>query len=170
MESFLEENKAEKKGINKGFILGAVVGVVLIGAAIWVMTLRPPVEDQRAQVLEGAYKEGSPEFAGVTKDIIISTDDKTVESPTGLGTISMFIVGRIRNKGPKTITALEVNVAVVDQQNEVLKEKRVLVVPEQAGLLGPNESIPVTLALEGFDRKADRANIRWKVTALRTAD
>ena len=170
MESFLEDKKPEKKGINYIFLIGIAAGVILIGAAIWVMTLRPPVEDQRAQVLDGAYKEGSPEFAAVTKDIIISTNDKTVESPTGLGTISMFIVGNIRNKGPKTITALEVNVSVVDRQNAVLKEKRVLAVPEQHEQLGPNETIPVTLALEGFDRKADRANIRWKVTALRTTD
>lgn len=168
MESFLDDKKPEKRGINYGFLIGIAAGVLLIGAAIWVISLRPPVEDQRAKVLEGAFREGSPEFAQVTKDIIISTDDKTVESPTGLGTISMFIVGKIRNKGQKTITVLEVNAAVIDQQNNVLKDKNVLVIPEQSGPLGPGEITPVTLALEGFDRKADRANIRWKVTALRS--
>ena len=167
MESFLSDEKPEKKGINYGFLIGIVVGVLLIGLAIWVMLLRPPVEDQRAKVLEGAFREGSPEFAEVTKDIIISTDDRTVESPTGLGTISMFIVGKVRNKGKKTVTILEVESAVIDQQNNVLKAKNVLVVPEQSEPLGPGESAVVTLALEGFDRKADRANIRWKVTALR---
>ncbi|HTH36481.1 MAG TPA: hypothetical protein VL572_00865 [Pyrinomonadaceae bacterium] len=170
MESFLSEKKPEKKGINYGFLIGVVVGVLLIGAAIWVMLLRPPVQDQRAMVLEGAFREGSPEFAAVTKDIVISTDDRTVESPTGLGTISMFIVGKVRNKGTKTITILEIEAAVIDQQNNVLKSKNVLVVPEQSEPLGPGEMTAVTLALEGFDRKADRANIRWKVTALRTAD
>jgi hypothetical protein len=168
MESFLRDEKPEKRGINYGFLIGIVVGVLLIGIAIWVMLLRPPVEDQRAKVLEGAFRDGSPEFAAVTKDIIISTDDRTVESPTGLGTISMFIVGRVRNKGTKTISILEVESAVIDQQNNVLKSKNVLVVPEQSEPLGPGESATVTLALEGFDRKADRANIRWKVTALRT--
>ena len=170
MDSFLSEKKPEKKGINYGFLIGVVVGVLLIGAAIWVMLLRPPVQDQRAMVLEGAFREGSPEFAAVTKDIVISTDDRTVESPTGLGTISMFIVGKVRNKGTKTITILEIEAAVIDQQNNVLKSKNVLVVPEQSEPLGPGEMTAVTLALEGFDRKADRANIRWKVTALRTAD
>jgi hypothetical protein len=170
MESFLSEEKPEKKGINYGFLIGIVVGVLLIGAAIWLMLLRPPVEDQRAKVLEGAFREGSPEFAAATKDIIISTDDRTVESPTGLGTISMFIVGKVRNKGTKTINVLEIEAAVIDQQNNVLKSKNVLVVPEQSEPLGPGQSTSVTLALEGFDRKADRANIRWKVTALRTAD
>ncbi|MBK7802513.1 MAG: hypothetical protein IPJ55_07545 [Chloracidobacterium sp.] len=34
-------------------------------------------------------------------------------------------------------------------------------------ILGPNQTIPITLTLDGFDRKDDRANIRWKVTAIR---
>mgnify|MGYP003472501785 FL=1 len=82
----------------------------------------------------------------------------------------MFIVGSIRYKGPKTITALEVKVSVVDLQNNVVKEKRILPVPVQFQQLGPNETIsPVTVSLEGFDPKAERANIRWKVTAVKVA-
>jgi hypothetical protein len=59
-------------------------------------------------------------------------------------------------------------VAVVDQFNQVIKEKRVLVVPTQQEQLSPGESIPITLTLDGFDSNDDRANIRWKVTAIRT--
>jgi hypothetical protein len=167
MESFLSE-KEEKKGLNKGFVIGIVVGVLAIGLGIWLMSFRPSVDDQKAKIAESLFREGSPEFDTVTKDIIISTDDRTVESPNGFGDISMFIVGKIRNKGAKTINALEVNVAVIDQQNAVVKEKRVLVVPGQREKLEPSEIIPITLSLDGFDRKDDRANIRWKVTGLRT--
>lgn len=156
--------------MNKGYIIGVAVGLLLIGGAIAFIATRPPVEDQRAKVLQDAFREGSPEFAAATKDIIISTEDKTRESPTGLGTISMFIVGNVRNKGSRTFTVLEINAAVIDQQNNVLKEKNVLLVPERTGELGPGETVPITLALEGFDRKADRANIRWKVSALKTAN
>jgi len=171
MGSLLDENKPEKKGINYLFLVGLAAGAILIAVIVGVILLQPPPEDLRAQVLEGALREGSPEFADITKDIVISSDlDRTVESPTGLGTISMFIVGRIRNKGSRTITLLEVNSAVIDQQNNVVKEKKVLVVPERVGTLEPGEIISVTLALEGFDPKADRANIRWKVTALKTAN
>ena len=115
----------------------------------------------------GASREGSPEFADLTKDIIISTDDRTVESPMGLGTVSVFITGNVKNKGTRTITTLEVNVAVITQKNEVLKEKRVLVVPVQHPVLGPDDTIPITVTLAGFDRHDDRANIRWKVTAIK---
>ncbi len=171
MESFLEENSAEKKGINKGYVIGALVGVALIAAIIVAIFLQPPGEDLRAKMLEGVFREGSPEFAAVTKDIIISTDmDKTVESPTGMGRVLMAIVGRVRNKGDKTVNILEINCAVIDQQNNVVKEKDILVVPQRIATLGPGENIEVTLALEGFDPKDDRANIRWKVIGLKTQD
>ena len=158
----------EKKGINKLLIGGALVGLAIVAVAVWLLSFRPPMDEQVAQILAGAYREGSPEFAEVTKDIIISTDDRTVESPTGLGTISMFINGTIRNKGTKTITVLEVNVAVVTQFNKVLKERRIVVVPIQQATLGPGETIPITLTMDGFLKDDDRANIRWKVTAIKT--
>lgn len=169
MDTILGAEK-DKMGLNKGFVIGIVVGAVLIAGAIGALYFFSggSMEDQRAKILEGSFREGSPVFDSVTKDIIISTDDRTVESPTGFGYISMFIVGRIRNKGDKTINALEVNVSVVDTFNRVIKEKRVLVVPGQVERLHPNETIPITLSMEGFDKKDDRANIRWKVTAIRT--
>lgn len=168
MDSFLE-NKEEKRKINKGFILGGLVGLVVIAALIGIAMLRPSMEDQKAAILEDSLREGSPEFEQITKDIIISTGDETVESPTGLGRIMMSITGRIRNKGNRTINGLEVNVAVVTRFNDVLKEKRVLVVPTQRTLLEPGDTIPITLQLDGFDKNDDRANIRWKVTAIRVA-
>ena len=162
-------DQVEQKNLNvKGYVIGAVVGLVVIGLIIFIATRRPSMQDQAEEVLEGSYREGSPEFDATTKDIVISTSDKTVESPNAFGSISMYIVGKVKNKGDKMIDGLEVNVAVVDQFNQVLKEKRVLVVPKQQGLLGPGESIPITLSMEGFKKDDDRANIRWKVTAIRT--
>ena len=158
----------EKKGINKGLLIGAVIGIVAIGAVVLYLSTKPSEDEQVAQILKGSYHEGSPEFADLTKDIIISTDlDKTVESPTGLGTISMWIGGKIHNKGDKVINGLEVSVWVVTQFKEKLKEKRVLVIPRQQPVLNPGETIPITLTLDGFNKNDDRADIRWKVTAIR---
>ncbi len=159
----------EKRGINKVFILGALIAVAVIGAAIWALSFRPSIEEQTTAILEGAYREGTPEYAELNKDIIISTDEKTVESPTGLGTISMYISGKIRNKGTRPIDVLEVNVAVVTQFKQVLRERRILVVPVQQSRLEPGQIIPITLTLDGFSRDDDRADIRWKVTAIRAA-
>ena len=166
MDVFLEPSK-EKRGINKVFIVGTIVGALIVGAAIWLLTLQPSMEDQVATILEGSFREGSPEFDQITKDIIISTSDDTVESPNAFGSISMYIKGSIRNKGNRVINGLEVNVAVVDSFNQTLREKRVLVVPTQRPQLGPGEVIPISLEISGFERKDDRANIRWKVTAIR---
>ena len=165
MESLLP--KEEKRGFNKAFLVGIVVAIALIGAIILLLSRTPPANEQMAQLIASAYHEGTPEFTNLSKDIIISTDDRTVESPTGLGTISMYIYGKIRNKGTNTIDILEINVAVIDQFNQVLKEKRILVVPVQQLTLDPNQTIPVTLAMEGFSKNDDRANIRWKVTSIR---
>ncbi len=157
----------KKRGVNPIFIVGVIVGVLAIGGAIYLLSFKPPMAEQTAKLLEGSYREGSPEFAALNKDIIIATDDNTVESPMGLGTVSMFIKGKVRNKGTRNISTLEVNVAVVTQKNEVLREKRILVVPIQQPILAPDQTIPITLTLDGFDRKDDRANIRWKVTAIK---
>lgn len=165
MDSLLD-NSSEKPGINKAFIVGALIGIVILAAGIWLVS-GPSMPEQVANILEGSYREGSPEFNDITKDIIISTNEDTVESPNAFGKISMFIKGNIRNKGSRVINGLEVNVAVVDRFNQILKEKRVLVVPTQREKLAPGDTIPITLSLDGFDKKDDRANIRWKVTAIR---
>lgn len=157
----------EKKGVNKVFIGALLIGAAVIGAAIWVLSFKPSIADQTARILEGALREGSPEFAGLTRDIIISTDSNTIQSPMATGTISMFINGKIRNKGMQTLNALEINVSVVTQFEKVLREKRILVVPTQVPRLEPEQTIPVTLSLDGFAKDDDRADIRWKVTAIR---
>jgi hypothetical protein len=141
----------KKKGINKIFVAALLIGAALIAGAIWLLSFRPSMDVQTAQILEGSHREGSPEFADLNKDIIISTGEKTVESPMATGKISMFINGKIRNKGSRTINALEVNVAVVTQFNDILRERRVLVVPVQQAVLAPGDTIPITLTL---DRKS----------------
>jgi len=165
MESLLA--KADSRGISKTLIVSFVIALLIIGGVIFFLSRRPPANEQMAQLVASANHEGSPEFNDLAKDIIIATDDRTVESPTGLGTISMYIYGKIRNKGKKTIDILEVDVAVITQFNQVLKDKKILVVPVQQPTLEPDQTIPITLALEGFAKDDDRANIRWKVTAIR---
>jgi hypothetical protein len=160
-------SKEEKRGINKAFIGAVIAALVVLGIAFWLLSRTPSMEEQTARILEGALQQGAPGFDELNKDIIISTGDETVQSPMGMGTISMFISGKIRNKGTKTIKVLEVSVAVVTQFNQVLRERKILVVPVQQPELGPDQTIPITLTLDGFSRDDDRANIRWKVTSIR---
>lgn len=167
MDTILNEVEKPKRNY-AAYAAGSLIGILFVGAIIFVASRRPSMQDQAAAILEGSFREGSPEFDAITKDIIISTSENTVESPNAFGSISMFIVGRVKNKGDKLIDGLEVNVSVIDQFGQVIKEKRVLVVPTQQAQLGPGETIPITLSIEGFKKSDDRANIRWKVTAIRT--
>jgi hypothetical protein len=81
-------DQIEQKNLNvKGYVIGGVVGLVIIGALIFIAMQRPSMQDQAAAVLEGSYREGAPEFDSITKDIIISTDDRTVQWRNGLGSI-----------------------------------------------------------------------------------
>lgn len=168
METLSEHNKKLPRNY-KGLLIGGVIGLIVVALGIYVISLQPSMDEQEAAVLEGSFLEGSPEFEQMTKDIIISTSPDTVQSPNAFGSISMFIKGRVRNKGQKTINGLEINVAVVDQFNTVIKEKRVLAVPKQHATLDPDSMIDVTLTIDGFKRDDDRANIRWRVTAIRVA-
>lgn len=169
MDSLLQNQKKEKKGINIVFLISMLFAALLIASGIYLWwSFQPTIEEQKQQQLEGAYLEGSPEFAAYDKQIIITTDlDRTIESPTGLGTISMMIHGDIRNKGDKVINGLQLKVSVVDKYEKSLQEKFKMVVPNQVEKLGKNEIIHVMIPMDGFSKDADRANIRWKVTAIR---
>lgn len=168
MDTLLENGKKEKRGINKVFLAAIVVAILLLAGVGGLLTLLPSAEQQKQKELEGAYLEGMPEFEKYTNNIVINTDlDRTIESPTGLGTIAMAIHGDIRNRGEKAINGLEVKVGVVDKFNKVIKEKKLMVVPNQIGQLNPQETIHVVIPMDGFRKEDDRANVRWKVTAIR---
>lgn len=167
MDTFLQE-KNEKQGISKVLIGALLAGLVIVAAIVSLIALKPSSQEARDQALEGAYREGTPEFAAYTKKIIAQTDEnRTTQSPTGMGTIVMSIGGSIRNITGKTLTGLELKVGVVDSFGKVLKEKDVLVIPRQAEKLENNQSLPVQVLIEGFGKDDDRANIRWKVTAIK---
>lgn len=164
----LEQHNAPKKGISKVFIVAFVIAVIAIAGGIWLISLQPSMEEQKQQSIEGAVRPGSPEFEALTKKIVIQTDEnRTMESPIGLGTIVMSIGGEITNFSDKIVTGLEINVAVIDSFSKPVKEKTLIVVPNQYTVLNPNEVAEVTVRIDGFDPKADRANIRWKVTAIK---
>lgn len=166
MDQFLVERHDEKRGVNKIFVAALLAAAAIIAIVIVILSFRPPFEDRMAAILASAIHEGQPGFDELSRDIIIANDN-TIESPMATGKISMFLHGKIRNKGTRNITVLEVNAAVVTQFNEVLRERRMLVVPQQQASLGPGETIPITMTFDGFDRYDDRANIRWRVTAIK---
>lgn len=165
----LYQNENREKGSNK--ILFAAIGIAIlaVAAVLGLLFLRPTTEEVKKQVLDGAYREGSPEFQALTNKIIIFNDaQNTMESPTGLGTITMFVRGSVRNNSDKTLAALEIKVGVLDPFSKVIKEKLMTVVPSpQKETLAPQEVLQVTVPIEGFAKDDDRARVQWKVTAIK---
>jgi hypothetical protein len=154
---------------SKGLAIGAVIGIIAIALAAYYISQQPSMDDQIAAIMEGSYREGSPEFEELARNIRITTSQDTVESPDTYGTISMYIRGRITNNGDRPITVLEVKASVVDLEESVIREGTLLVVPRQANRLDPGETVIGSLTIQGFAKSDDRANIRWAVTAIKPA-
>ena len=152
-------------------VIGAVIGVLAIGGLIAAVSFMPTPAEEKEDKLEGAYLPGSAEFDSYTKEIVITTDTSRLqESRTGLGDIVMRIGGRIRNKGDKTVTLMEISVGMIDTKNKLIKDKKYLIIPNKYKELGPGETIDVDANVAGFRDDDDRANARWKVTALKYRD
>ena len=102
-------------------------------------------------------------------NVVLTTDpDRLLQSMTGMGKIIMNIGGRIRNKGDKSLSALQVKVGVVDSESAVIKEQKFTIIPSyKKPTLGPSETIDVSVNIGGFTKEDDRANVRWKVTAMK---
>lgn len=170
MDNFLHEQDTQPRRFS-GILVGALLAAAaLVAGGLWLLSFQPNSAELKQQQMAGAVYEGSPEFDNYTKQLVIATDfDRTSESPLGIGTIMMSIHGTIRNKGTRAINLLEVTVSVIDIQNKVIKEKKSLVVPNQAETLSADTTIPVFVPMDGFKEADDRANIRWKVSAIRFA-
>jgi hypothetical protein len=168
MDTLLQKEK-EEKGVNKILLAAIGIAVLIVAAIIGLWSLLPTAEKQKREVLEGAVREGSPEFEALTRKIVIINDaQNTMESPTGLGTITMFIRGSIRNiSTDKIFTAIEIKVSVLDPKDKVIKEKTTIVIPAQRESLAPKEVMEINVPIEGFAKDDDRARVQWKVTAIK---
>jgi hypothetical protein len=160
-----------KKQVNKGFLVALVVAVVVVAGGVGLIwKFAPSMEERKQQVFEGAIREDSPEFAELTKKIIAENDEEnTWQSPLGTGFIMMNIAGKIRNNSDKVITGLEIQVAVLDSFGKVVKDKVLLIVPNQQARLEPKGEMNVVVRIDNFNRDDDRARVQWKVTAIKTA-
>lgn len=167
MEGFMDNGK-KSDGMSKIFIAAAVIGALAVGGILVGLYLLPSQEEEKQAVLENAYREGSPEFEKYTKEIVITTDpNRLIEASTGLGDIIMQIGGSIYNRGDRTVTGLEVSVGMINSKNELIRDKKVLIIPEKYPALKPKEEIDISVNVPGFEPNDDRANARWKVTAIR---
>lgn len=166
MENFGGELET-KKGPNKIMLGALLVGALVVGGALWGLSRIPTRQEQKSQILDGAYREGSPEFQTLTKRIVVDPIEAT-QATTPLGAIVMTARGKIMNNSEKAIVALEVKVVIVDEKKNPVKEKAVVVIPnEKFSRFEPKQEVDVSVTVDGFKETDDRADIRWKVTAIK---
>ena len=170
MDTYLKEPE-KNEGISKVLLAALVIGTLLIITVIGLLLLNQSPKEVQNQALTGAFREGSPEFDLYTRRIVAQTlEDRTTQSPTGLGTIVMSIGGKVRNMTGKTLTGLEMKVSVVDMLGKVVRDKIFTVIPDVSqgvNELETNQMLDFQVSMEGFSKDDDRANIRWKVTAIK---
>ena len=106
-----------------------------------------------------------------TKEIIVYTDpNRLMQAMTGMGSITMYIGGTIRNNGDRDVDGLRVKIEVIDQENKAIKQKSYVIIPKLQSILSSGENVDVSVNIGGFSVDDDRANVRWKVTAIRFAE
>ncbi|HVS82276.1 MAG TPA: hypothetical protein VHE60_11145 [Pyrinomonadaceae bacterium] len=161
-----EHSIPEDKSARTIIIVVAVVAAVLIGGVFYLL-MRKSMRDSPPTRLENAIRAGSPDFEKYKK-LIALDDQKADESPRALGDIVMTLQATARNFTGRTIIGLEVRAAVVDHQNQPVKERTVVVIPlPDRDELEPNKTMFVGVRLEGMTESDDRANIKMEVTAFR---
>jgi hypothetical protein len=161
-----EHSIPEDKSSRTIIIVVAVVAAVLIGGLFYLL-MRKSMRDTPPLQLDNAIRAGSPDFEKYKK-LIALDDPEADESPRALGDIVMTLHTTARNFAGRTITGLEVHAAVVNHQNQPVKERTVVVLPNsERGELEPNKTMFVGVRLEGMTESDDRANIKMEVVGFR---
>src|SRR5258708_6513026 len=147
-------------------IVVAVVAAIFIGGFFYLL-LRATSTSNQTPRLGNAVRPGSPDFEKYKK-LIPLDEPEADESPRALGDIVMTLRTTARNFTGRTIIGLEVRAAVVDHQNQSVKERTVVVIPlPDREELEPNKTMFVGVRLEGMTETDDRANIKMEVVGFR---
>jgi len=150
------------------YLIVGIVSLLLVGGIIFIAK-RPGTARTEQAKLEGAVRPGSPEFEKYKPLISVDAPEAT-EGARAIGDIQMRLTTTVRNFTGKTIDGLEMRGAVVDMEGKTVKERIVVVIPNNArGIqeLEPNKTLDVPIVLEGMSKEADRANIKMEITAVR---
>ena len=160
-----EHSIPEDKSHRTLIIVVAVIAAVVIGGFFYLL-LRKTWAPTASPTLQGAIRAGSPDWEKYSK-LIVRDDPDADESPRALGDIVMTLRTTVRNFTGRTITGLEVKGAVVDHQNQTVKERTVVVIPVPGrSELEPNKTMHVSVVIDGFTDSDDRANIKMEVTGF----
>jgi hypothetical protein len=165
----------EDKSRRTLIIVVAVIAAVFIGGFFYLL-LRKSVASGPAPTLQGAIRPGSPDWDKYSKLIVLDDPGDcpeegsrfcAYESKRTLGDIQMTLRATVRNFTGRTITGLEIYAAIIDHQDQPVKQRTRIVVPSTSlPELLPNKTTPVSIVIDGLFDEDDRANVKMVVSGF----
>ena len=160
-------DRAEGTETNRTLIIVvAIAAAVLIAVFFYVLMRATGGGTSSEPTLQGAIREGSPQFEEYKSKIVLD-DPEATEAKRALGDIVMTLTTTVRNVTGKTLTGLEVRASVVDYEGKPVKQRSVIVIPTRQPELAPNKPMQVNVMLDGMKDSDARANIKMEVAAFK---
>jgi hypothetical protein len=147
-------------------IVVAIAAAVLIAVFFYVLRGGWGGGTTSEPTLQGAIREGSPQFEEYRSKIVLD-DPEATEAKRALGDIVMTLSTTARNLTGKTLIGLEIRAAVVDYEGKPVKQRNVVVVPTRQPELAPNKTMQVNVTLDGMKDTDARANIKMEVAGFK---
>ena len=116
--------------------------------------------------LEGALQPGQPEFEKFRQHIAIEQLVGT-EKVHPFDTLAVAMTATVRNNTGRNISGLELRGTILDRSNSSVRERTVVIIPQQQKVLESGEGINTRILLDGIDKDSDRAQLVLEVTAIR---
>lgn len=167
--SAADKNASTESQSRTLIIVVAIIAALLI-AVLFYFLMRATGGGTVAPTLEGAIRPGSPEFEQYSSQIVMD-DPEATEARRPLGDIVMTLETTVRNFSGKTLSGLEIRGAVVNHQEQPVKQRTVVVIPSVVpggpSELAPNKTVKARVSLDGMSETDDRANIRMEITGFK---
>lgn len=160
------DRRIESSETNRTLIIVVAVVAAILIAGLFYGLMRLGGGGGGPVGLQGAIREGVPEFEANQKNIVLDEPEAT-EAKRALGDITMTLQTTVRNLTGKTLTGLEIRAAVVDYEGKPVKQRSVVVIPAKQPELAPNKTLPVAVTLDGMGDTDPRANIKMEVTGFK---
>lgn len=160
------ERRSEPSATNRTLIIVVAIAAAVLIAAFFYVLMRASSGVPGEPTLQGAIREGSPQFDQYKSQIYLEEPEAT-EARRALGDIVMRLTTTVRNLTGRTLTGLEVRAAVVDYEGKPVKQRSVVVIPTRQPELLPNKPMQVNVMLDGMKDTDARANIRMEVVAFK---
>lgn len=161
------DRRAESSETNRTLIIVIAIAAAVVIAVFFYVLMRASSGGGTSEpTLQGAIREGSPEFEQYKPNIHLDEPEAT-EAKRALGDIVMTLTTTVRNVTGKTINGLEIRAAVVDYDQKPIKQRSVVVIPTRQPELPPNKTMQVNVTLDGMKDSDARANIKMEVAAFK---